>query len=62
MGKAIEKRKASLSRYISILFVIFFSILYFVFQPKDIPSVIIPFVISLSLSYLFGIWLFSENN
>jgi uncharacterized MnhB-related membrane protein len=58
-----EKRKGNpgVTKYILIFFIIFFSILYFVFQPKDFESIIIPFVISLSLAYLFGIWLFNQN-
>lgn len=61
MHKKARVFKPSLIRNIFILFIIFFAILYFVFQPDDFSSVLIPFIISLSLAYLFGIWLFSQN-
>ncbi len=48
-------------RTIFLLFVIFFAILYFVFQPDDFSSALIPFIISLSLAYFFGMWLFSQE-
>lgn len=48
-------------RTIFLLFIVFFAILYFVFQPDDFSSVLIPFIISLSLAYLFGIWMFSQE-
>ena len=59
--KKKTKKKAGVLKYIIMFFIVFFAILYFIFQPKDTPSIIIPFIISLSLAYLFGIWLFSQN-
>ncbi len=61
MKKDNKKRGPSLMKNIIFFFIIFFLILYFIFQPIDIYSIIIPFIISLSLSYLFAIWLFSQN-
>ncbi len=48
-------------RTIFLLFIAFFAILYFVFQPYDFSSVLIPFIISLSLAYLFCMWMFSQE-
>ncbi|MDD5086290.1 MAG: hypothetical protein PHV16_00915 [Candidatus Nanoarchaeia archaeon] len=59
--KKEKKGGPSLVKYIIFFFIVFFITLYFVFQPKDIHSTTIPFIISLSLSYLFAIWLFSQN-
>jgi len=56
-----KSSKPSLIRNISLLFIIFFAILYFIFQPYDFPSVLIPFIISLSLAYLFGMWWASQQ-
>ncbi len=46
---------------ISILFIIFFAILYFIFQPHDFSTLLIPFILGLSLAYLFGMWLVSQQ-
>ncbi|OIO62498.1 hypothetical protein COY26_02720 [Candidatus Woesearchaeota archaeon CG_4_10_14_0_2_um_filter_33_10] len=48
-------------RTIFLLFIVFFAILYFVFQPDDFSLVLIPFIISLSLAYFFGMWLVSQE-
>jgi len=59
----VKPRSSNLSpiKTISILFIIFFAILYFIFQPHDFPTLLIPFILGLSLAYLFGMWLVSQQ-
>ena len=46
---------------IFILFIIFFAILYFIVDPKDFPTLLIPFILGFSLAYFFGMWLVSQE-
>ncbi|MBU3942067.1 MAG: hypothetical protein KKF74_04090 [Nanoarchaeota archaeon] len=56
-----KRSKPGPIKTISILFIIFFAILYFIFQPHDFSTLFIPLILGLSLAYLFGMWLVSQQ-
>ncbi len=56
-----KQKKTSLFTAIIGFFLVFFVILYFIFQPREAEEFVIPLIIGLSLAYLFGIWLVSQE-
>ena len=46
---------------IALLFGIFFAILFLIFLPRRLEDWIIPLILSIALTYLFGMWILSQN-